>query len=681
MAIFRAARSVLAYLARPEMLILSTANLLFIFYWFQFSTDKVTSMYASVYDLGIEMEEGWLVFHTQWTPHLLFVDFGPYSGILILSPLMAFGSFSVLLLAQTLAASLSSIPLYFAATKRLSSKFYGLLISVSYFIYFPVAGLDQFDFHEQIFFVPFFIAGYCAYVYGRYNTAVALMVVAGLFKFPYLLFPLAFVVALYVGSILEHGRLRSLEPLKERFAILLVSISVVLLGVAYLSIQAGTGVTGYVAQGSVGIANLYQAPDQKLFTTMLLIIPFLFIPWKSRFGLLTVPVIAVLWLYNTPAWLYPGLFRGQFSSGIVAPYYIAFIEGLVACFPHLLTSGDRGQTRSMEAHRALRQLESRWMIQAVSASLVIMCAIATVAQPFGPLNASSQDSFFAQEVMHPNLQQYNEITRINSLIPTSADASGILVENNIPEIFPRPDHYGLDASNPLAGPLEVDYNWNFFNNYTELGADGRYYSISPDFVFMSPYFGGPSAYYEFIDAYAPSPHNLSNLALVEHLYKSGQYAFVAEAQGAFLLERGYSGLPEYFVPLNESFPSGSFFAEPGITNSQGALSTSNATSQAFFYGPFTTLIPGTYRVTYFFQSQSNASSNELTLSTYYNVNTRLCYHIVNGTHFNSSGNLTSISYDIDLTDFVGGVQFTAWINSWSGHIQFNGIAIQQLGVP
>ena len=141
-----------AYMA---FFILFTANASYIAYFALISLMRMWSLNANVYDLGVVMEQSWLVFHTNWTLHLFLSDFGYFSGRFLLSPLFVPGSFTLILIAQTVAIAIPSFFVYGIAMKIVKRRLPSLLISLSYLIYFPLAGMNLFDFHYMVFFPLF----------------------------------------------------------------------------------------------------------------------------------------------------------------------------------------------------------------------------------------------------------------------------------------------------------------------------------------------------------------------------------------------------------------------------------------------------------------------------------------------------------------------------------------------
>ena len=169
--------------------------------------------------------------------------------------------------------------------------------------------------------------------------------------------------------------------------------------------------------------------------------------------------------------------------------------------------------------------------------------------------------------------------------------------------------------------------------------------------------------------------------IVTHLTATGDYGILAEADGLFILERGYNGPLEYYVPFTRYYPYTDF--HPGNyshVTSQGII-TSNTNASLFFYGPPTALSPGKYEVTYYFKSIVNKTSGIMELmGTNYNG---LPFFSKLAT-FNGTSNRTGIitfTYDINDTTFTADDQFNANINFIHGELAFVGVSINQISGP
>ncbi|MGC9079655.1 MAG: DUF2079 domain-containing protein, partial [Nanopusillaceae archaeon] len=130
--------------------------------WSYISLMRYYSLNANIQDLGIFLQG------LYDTAHL------PLSGIL--NQLASNGAFvlllpfyflkirtQALLVFQSIWLALAVFPLYGIAKHYLKDEIPSLLISLSWLIYFPLAGINWFDVHRQAFFPTLFILSYYFY--------------------------------------------------------------------------------------------------------------------------------------------------------------------------------------------------------------------------------------------------------------------------------------------------------------------------------------------------------------------------------------------------------------------------------------------------------------------------------------------------------------------------------------
>ena len=149
----------------PYIIFLFIAFTIFVYIWYGVSVYRLYHLYSAVYDLGISAERIWLPIHSS--QNVFSIAYNIFYGSIIpyiFSPISMFRSLKALLLLQSVFIWLSVFPLYAVARKKKLSPFVSLLISISLFFYFPISGLNFFDFHMQAFFPFFFIMGYAFYV-------------------------------------------------------------------------------------------------------------------------------------------------------------------------------------------------------------------------------------------------------------------------------------------------------------------------------------------------------------------------------------------------------------------------------------------------------------------------------------------------------------------------------------
>ncbi|GGM76581.1 hypothetical protein GCM10007108_13310 [Thermogymnomonas acidicola] len=310
-----------------------------------------------------------------------------------------------------------------------------------------------------------------------------------------------------------------------------------------------------------------------------------------------------------------------------------------------------------------------------------MILFALVFQPYGPLNASSQDDYHLSAIKSYNYTVYENMLKVASLIPKNVSASEILVENNIPFIFPRVDSYGLNVSNPLTAPLEVDYNYNFFYNFTELGPDGEYIPIVPEYIIMYPYGGMYNqGYWGYAGTDGPYPHNISNAALIDHLVSTHHYGMVAEASGIFLLELNYSGPLRFYVPFNYYYPPNYFNTYPDSSLTMAGITGTDIRNGGLFWGQ-TVLLPGTYNITFSFTGTSQSSNNSLILNVAHdNGLIDLASRTIYPHNLTSLDNF-NVTFTVSTERILAYTIYSVWVPNWEGTITFTGIHVTQIKPP
>ena len=664
------------------LILLLAGNISYIVYWSIFSIDRFHSLHAYVFDLGIAMESGWLIFHTPWTISYLYHNFYFISGRILLSPLFVTGNFPFILIVQTVAISSGSLFIFLIAKKAMGNGVIPLLLSMSYLIYFPIAGANFYDFHYQVFFIPFFLSGFYCYLQERYVLSIAILTISGLFRFPYMAFPLALAL-IEIATMTVRTKMdgRDVDWKKMKFLVLGSVIFSIFLILGYLSITSGSstqsGAVLNLTHGSAfALGNIKVDLDIKIFTATLILGGLLFYPLKSKYMILTIPYFLFVFFYDYKGYYYPNAFQNQYAAAIVPFLFIGIIDVLKHYYPSF-EKGDDTKEES-KVYKRIRKNALRDVV----VLFIALILFAQVFQPYGALNSNTEDSFGSSYILNNNTPNFNVFQQAVNLIPKDTPANEVLVQNDLPFVYPLP----ADFSSPVGYMQTLTYNNTaFYNNYTELGSDGKFYPLSPKYVVMYPYGSyGPNdrfGYFEYVNLVSPPPNNISNFMIVTHLTATGDYGILAEADGLFILEKGYNGPLEYYVPFTRYYPYTDFHSGNYTrVTSQGIISNSNMAS-LFFYGPPTALSPGKYEVTYYFRPIVNNTSGIMGLTgTNYNglpFFSKLA-------EFNGTSNRTgfiTFTYDFNDTVFTVDDQFNAYINFIHGELAFVGISINQISGP
>jgi len=664
------------------LIILMTGNILYIVYWSIFSIDRFHSLHAYVLDLGAAMESGWLVFHTPWTMTYFYHNFYVLSGRILLAPLFVTGNFPFILVVQTVAISSGSLFVFLIARKAIGKGVMSLLLALSYLIYFPIAGANFYDFHYQVFFMPFFLAGFYCYFQERYVLSIVILTISGLFRFPYMAFPLALAViemaTIFVRTKMDGG---SVDWRKMKFLIYGSVVFSAFLILGYLSLTSGSsaqsGAVLNLTHGSAfALGNIKVDLDIKIFTAMLILGSLLFYPLKSKYMILTIPYFFFVFFYDYKGYYYPNAFQNQYAAAIVPFLFMGIIDVLKHYYPSS-EKGDGGKEESKVFKRVRNNA-----LRDVVVLFIVLILFAQVFQPYGALNGNTEDSFGASYILNNNSVNFSVFQKAVNLIPKDTPANEVLVQDNLPFVYPLP----ADFSSPVGYIQTLTYNNTaFYNNYTEIGSGGKFYPVSPKYVVMYPYGSyGPNnrfGYFEYVNQVSPPPNNISNFMIVTHLFATGDYGIIAEADGLFILEKGYIGPLEYYVPFSRYYPYTEF--HPGNYSkmtSQGIV-TDSGMANLFFYGPPTALSPGKYEVTYYFKLIGNNTSGIMKMIGTYNNGLPFFSKLASFNSTYGKTGIISFTYDLNDTLFTADDQFNAYVDFIHGELAFEGISINQISGP
>jgi hypothetical protein len=202
------------------------------------------------------------------------------------------------------------------------------------------------------------------------------------------------------------------------------------------------------------------------------------------------------------------------------------------------------------------------------------------------------------------------------LIPANA---AVLTQNDIPQVSGR-EYYQVDEYYTTATPYD----------YILLDSAISYFTTFADILpFAEP-------------------------ALV-----NGSFGVLAEGQGALLLERGFHGPPALFDPDNQTLNGASLSAfDP--SDAVGNEIIGSAASFSLWYGPFATLYPGNYTVTYQLASTvaGNASTQLLTIDATANQGaTTLATENLFASNFTAANAPTEFALHFDLSEIMTNVEF------------------------
>ncbi|MEM0156356.1 MAG: DUF2079 domain-containing protein [Thermoplasmataceae archaeon] len=491
--------------------------------WIYISYIRYTSLNYSVYDLGLNYERLWQVFNgslvnMQQFLNYFFTDF----IVVILSPLYLTGRLYSLLAIQILAINVSALIVYRLAVIFLNERWKAVCIAVAFLYYPPIAGITWFDFHYQVFFMPFFLGGYLLYVKRHYMSSFILMIFSGTVYFPYSLFPLIFALTVIVYEYRGARTEKIFSKLIYGFSLLAASSMLLIIG--YLEVQ-GVRYYNFVTSQFGGSTLSIHTPGNVLFTLFLIFALVVFVPFISKRWLpFFIPFFALIILSQNIYFIYPYLFHRQYS-GLFTPFiFLGIIDGLIVL------------SRYESVHKNGKKLKAaaRWSSKHIAtAILAVILVSALFLQPYGPLNSVTSDNFnLGNEISQSNLTQLNGLHSIVSLLPENA--SNILIQNNLPEVFPRSLYNGLILDAPLTNFVNFSM-YSIVHDAFNASGNGQIEAFPIEYVLLD------YSSNQFVVG-SPSMHNMSEL-----MYGSGYYGVYAQSGSVVLLQRGYSGSPVIMV--------------------------------------------------------------------------------------------------------------------------------------
>lgn len=626
--------------------------------WSLISYRRYLSLNSHVFDLGLVVERSWLIFHTHWTLISIIHQFF-YSGIVFfLSPFFIMGGFKFILTFQSFFIGFSAIPLYFIARHFLRNKLPSLLIASSILIYYPLAGLNWFDFHYQALFLPLFIVGYAFYLRGDTKTSILIFFLSGITRYPYVIFPLLFSIYSSFELYFQSLKTRTKMTRKNWY---FIGFSIFLLIQLIVTFQFSQGSTGlasglHTTASSIMNKQVLSNLDIKIQTLALLFFPVLGITLLSKkWFMFLIPWIALMFFSSNQIYLFPSLFQLQYTAGIVPFVYLGLIEGLASLTDH---GASHDQVLPIKHNKTWRN-----QTKVAVTILIILMLLGTAYLPYGPYNKDTKLNYDFQKTFDANITTYNEVMDLISMVP--ANSSNVLIQNGLPQLLPRPGYHGT----LLIPATNIAYNMTFLNN------NRHWEKVDPQFIVANP----QGFYY----TYKPSsPYNISMAQIVSKLSETSSYGIVGEASNMFLIEKNYTGPVRYYVPYEHTYPKYRFFYPSTVKGDGNEIIANNPQNNSFaWYGPYTTIVPGTYNITYFLKTSNNSPNNTLNLDVAAKGGTmKIGEETINGSIISSSAT-TGITQTVTITTFFSDIEFRGIIDHWDGSLTFTGVRIMEISPP
>lgn len=403
--------------------------------WSLISLLRYYSFNAGVFDLGVAM--GYITYSTEGLTLSKLVQIFMLKPIVYLVAPVAYAfGFQGLLVFQSFFLALGAYPIYMIAFEKLKNNKVAILLAASYLLYFPLAGLNWFDFHYQALFPTLFLLGYWFYLKGRQVFSLIFMLLSGMVHYPYTVFPLLFAFILIIGK--DRKR-----DLKIWAPLLIVTLLIFVMNVVTHGIYGAS--LGTVA------TTLVKPNDFDVFITVILILlPLLFAPIFSKWIVFLTPFLALIIYSRYWGYFYPNLFKLQYGALFIPFVFLGTVDGVLW----------------LEKNKIVNRKRS------VGTIFILIMLFALAYQPYSPLNSYTAVNYDIAKIFNVNFIEYNQLMKLLSLIPAG---SSVLVANNVPEVYSP--YFHLQPYDNIYTAPELVQNGTI--EYIVAGPYGMYYSFVP----------------------------------------------------------------------------------------------------------------------------------------------------------------------------------------------------------
>ncbi len=369
--------------------------------WSAISLMRYYSFNAGYWDLGVAM--GYITYATTGLSLSKLIQvFALKPIVYLLAPIGYAFSFQGLLVFQSFFLALGAYPVYVISLEKLKNASLATLFAASYLLYFPMAGVNWFDFHYQALFPTLFLLGYWFYLRGRSALSLIFMALSGTVHYPYTVFPALFAIMLAAG--------------KERRKDIKIWAPLILITGSIFAVNFLMHGVFWATFGTVNAPPAKPEYYSVYLTIILILLPLIFAPLFSKWLIFLTPFFALIFLVKYYAYVYPYLFEVQYDALFIPFVFLGAIEGV----------------EWLERKNIIRKKA------AVGVIFVSVVMFASIYQPYSPLNSYTSVNYDFSKIFSINFTEYNQLMKLLSLIPKG---SSVLVSDNDPEAFYP--YYGL----------------------------------------------------------------------------------------------------------------------------------------------------------------------------------------------------------------------------------------------
>ena len=632
------------YTNQVEIFIIILGVVIYSIVYSYITVAKYNAYNATIFDLGFNANLLYSVFHggVSLNPSsLYFINTGKMIYLVLAPFYNIYPHEQVLLIFQSVWIALGSIPLYFLARKKLGDGLVSVAIGITWLLYYPMAGVNWFDFHFMAMFPTFFLFGIAALEYGRKKLSLIFLILAIISDF---LIPL---VMILFAITLIYKRRRSKEKVVVDFLVIsLIAISVGILLITNIT-HGLSYTTGYAYNNATNVSIFSSNYDQIALYFLRILLPIGFLSFLApEYLALLLPFLALV------------------SVSHYRPYVdTMFIQYPSLTAPIVFVAGVAGLQKIKKLKKIPLNTFKTGMRRFATFVLIFNIILALFLTPAGNMvTNSSYDSYVGNSISGTNgiyntnsqISQQTYDHYINEMISMIPLGSTVLAQNNLPQ---------LSQGNNVIMPAAVLVNGS---------------TVKPDYVLVDPYnsfFSNP--------VFPSESHSANAMNAFNKLFKSGNYGILAEASGITLLEKGYIGKPIMYIPCqyNYSLKNLKIPSNVEIINYNGIEFLNNISVGTAWYGPYVTLSPGNYFINMTLLSPNYNRNNSLTFQVssfeYSSSDTTILYSkVVNGTMFHNI-KFFNISINIKLSRYFNNVEFRGVNATWASYLSPLDIAVTQ----
>lgn len=623
-----------------DYLILTIAAVAYIILMFHLSYIKYYTFQDTFYDLGLNNEILWLLSHGFVSNYFgsQFYQIYPLQFekpiIFLLVPFYSiYPHPENLLFLQSFVLGITVYPIYKASRNLIESKIISEIFAISFLFFFPIASVNLFDFHFTSLF-PLFYLTTVMFWSGRKTKLMILFALLTATVNPLALILIVFFLLYVIANNYRNKGNISLSSFTRSNIILLATTCGLIFVFGLYHILGTLYLSG--ASATVGSNVILFDINAKLELFLFLFGSLAFIPLFEPITLLFISPYAGYAILSTDGSNFQifGLHYPLFAAG---PLYL----GLLLGFKGIINSfhSQNGIERRKVNLKQLLSYRKRnsTVIKVMTAFVVAVAVFSTVYFPYSPVNRDVQGGYFNGNHDYTGITNVtSEVLSLHKIISTIPANASVLTLNDLPQASGR-EYVALYDNH-----ANVQYNYILYNSYF------HYYTFPRDYV------------------------NFLNNAI-----SNQSYGIFAEGPNSLLLKRNYTMPPKLYIPLNTNI-SASNLTPFGNAKRVGGAIVDNYSDLFMWYGPYRTMLPGTYNFT-FYLSSGNVSSNA---SQAINIeissgSTVFSTMVISRNAFHSSGSLVGFTLSATFKLVTPYVEFRGYLNDGSARIAIHSVRIQQ----